>query len=334
MPGTRKPVWARWSPPLRIVRMNRFDHILVIVDPRAKGRQTAVDKAAVLAQSSGASVELLICDVESARADAAITAHARETYPSNTELLNLLDSLAAPLRAQGLRIGVQLIYGESLHESLLDFIRGSTTDLVVKDTHHHSFARRSLRRNTDWHLARGSTVPLLLTKTRPWSRPPIVMAAVDPNRTDKNAAALDRQILRCAASLAGQLAGDLQVIHTYIPAALSAAATTGGKPRDTRETAHDVQVEDAFKYSQIAQLASACGVRPGRLHVEMGTAEVCLIDSVVKYHGDVMVMGASSHGRWHRLIAGSTTSTVVESLPCDVLIVRVPALLRSVDVSR
>ncbi len=309
--------------------MNGFSHILVVVDPSARGRQPAVDKAALLAQACGSSVELLICDVESARADAAIRQRARKAYPSNTELLNLLDGLAAPLRAQGLRVGVQLIYGESLHESLLDFVRGSNTDLVVKDTHHHSFARRSLRRNTDWQLARHSPLPLLLTKSRPWNQPPIVMAAVDPSRRRKDAAALDRQILRYAASLAGHLAGDLQVIHTYIPAAL-AAATAAGSPRETPETAHGVQVEDEFKYSQIEQLANACGVRSGRLRVEMGASDECLVDSVAKYRADVMVMGASSHGRWHCLIAGSTTSTVVESLPCDILIVRAPALLRPV----
>ena len=37
---------------------------------------------------------------------------------------------------------------------------------------------------------------------------------------------------------------------------------------------------------------------------------------------DVMVMGASSHGRWHRMVVGSTAATIIESLPCDFLIVR------------
>jgi nucleotide-binding universal stress UspA family protein len=37
---------------------------------------------------------------------------------------------------------------------------------------------------------------------------------------------------------------------------------------------------------------------------------------------DVVVIGASAHGRWHRMIVGSTTATILESLPCDILIVR------------
>ena len=301
--------------------MNHINHILVVVDPSAKGRQSAVDKAALLARSFDASVELLICDIESARDDAAFALHARKTPPSNTQLLELLDALAAPMRAQGLDVTVRLIYGESLHDSLLDFIRGSNADIIVKDTHRHSFARRTFLRNTDWYMAHGSPVPLLLTKRKDWSHSPVVMAAVDPNRAKESLAALDRQILNYAASLAGHLTGDLHVIHTYIPAAL-AAVVAGSALGTARESVEGVKVENAFRYCQIEHLARAYGVRPGRLHVEMGMPEECLQDSVTKYRTDIMVMGASSHGRWHRMVVGSTTSMLVESLPCDILVVR------------
>jgi nucleotide-binding universal stress UspA family protein len=46
------------------------------------------------------------------------------------------------------------------------------------------------------------------------------------------------------------------------------------------------------------------------------------MDTVTKYGTDVMVMGASSHGAWHRMVVGSTAATIMESLPCDFLIVR------------
>jgi nucleotide-binding universal stress UspA family protein len=191
--------------------LNRINHILVVVDPSARGRQSAVDKAALLAQSFDTSVELLVCDIDAARDDHTFALHARKTHPSKTQLLDLLDGLAAPMRAQGLVVTVRIIYGESLHDSLLAFVRGSTADIVVKDTHHHSFARRTFLMNTDWYLAHGSPVPLLLTKRKEWGQPPIVMAAVDPNRAKAGAAALDRQILLCAASLAGHLTGDSYV---------------------------------------------------------------------------------------------------------------------------
>jgi hypothetical protein len=125
-------------------------------------------------------------------------------------------------------------------------------------------------------------VPLLLTKKRDWGELPVVMAAVVPDRANQGAAALDRRILDCAASLTGHLTGDLHVIDTYIPAAL-AAVVASGTLGTTRESAEGLHAENAFRYGQIAHLANTCGVRPGHLHVEMGTPEECLTDSVMKY---------------------------------------------------
>jgi universal stress protein E len=301
--------------------MKRINLILVVVDPTASGSQSAVDKAGLLAQQLGASVELLICDIESALDDDVVTLRAHQMPASNTQLLDLLDALAAPVRARETEVTVRLIYGKSLHDSLLDYLRGSNADLVVKDTHHHSIAKRTLLRNTDWHLARGCPVPLLLTKKKAWGQPPVIMAAVDPNQANIRAAALDRDILSGAASLAGRLGADLHVIHTFIPAAFATVVAAGGQIM-TREYSEAVEVENSFRYCQIEHLVRIFGVTRAHLHVEMGTPEDCLADTVRRYCTDVMVMGASSHGRWHRMVVGSTAATIIESLPCDFLIVR------------
>jgi universal stress protein E len=301
--------------------MNQIKRILVVVDPTASGPQAAVNKAGLLAQSLGAAVELLICDTESAFDDDVISLRNLKTPASNTQLLDLLDTLAAPMRERETEVTIRLIYGKSLHDSLLDYLRGSNANLVVKDTHHHSLAKRTLLRNTDWYLARGCPVPLLLTKRKTWGRPPVIMAAVDPNQANERAAALDRDILSGAASLAGLLCADLHVIHSFIPAAFAAVVAAGGQAM-TSEYTKSVEVENSFRYFQIEHLVRTFGVTQAHLHVEMGTPEHCLMDTVTKYRTDVMVMGASSHGRWHRMVVGSTAATVIESLPCDFLIVR------------
>jgi universal stress protein E len=285
-------------------RMNRIAHIVVIVDPSQPGRQVAVDKAAVLSRCLNASIELLICDSD-----------------SNTQQLDLLEALAAPLRAQGTEITLRTIQGASLHDTLLDYLRASDAGLVVKDTHHHSLVKRTFLRNTDWHLTRGCPVPLLLTKKRPWGQPRVIMAAVDPAQANDSAASLDRDILHSAASLAVRLAGDLHVIHTFIPAAFAAAVAAGGSAMSA-EYSQALQAENSYRFFQIERLVAGLGVNRGHLHIEMGTPEDCLARIVVEHHTDLMVMGASSHGRWHRMVVGSTVSTILESLPCDILIVK------------
>jgi universal stress protein E len=301
--------------------MSRIAHILVVVDPSATGRQSAVFKATQLARCTGASMEMLICDAPAAPPENTVVAvHASTTPDSDAGLLDLLEACAAPARAQGLDVTCRLIHGKSLHDPLLEFIRVSNADLVVKDTLPRSFAARTRQRNTDWHLARACPVPLLLTKNRVWSQPPSVMAAVHPDHSNECAAALDRHILYCAASLAGSFRGDLHVIHTFIPAAFAKLVAVG-ETNLTGEYAQTLQLENSYKYSRIERLISAYGVTRDRLHLEMGTPGDCSLRAVEQHDIDVMAMGASSRGRWQRVAVGSTASTLLESLPCDVLIV-------------
>jgi universal stress protein E len=302
--------------------VNRISHILVIVDPSAVGRQAAVDKAALLARCTNASVELLICDIASALYDHPVTLHPQMAPPSNTHLLDLLEILAAPLRAQGTEVTLRIIYGKSLPDSLVEYLPDSKADLVIKDTHHHSFARRTFLRNTDWYVSRACRAPLLLTKAKPWSPLPIIMAAVDPNHANPGVAALDREILSNAATLTWQLKGDLHVIHTFVPTSFAAVIAAGGRST-TPEYSDALRAENSFRYSQIEQFVHAYGVAQGHLHVEMGTPEVCLSRLVANSSVDLVVIGASAHGRWHRMVVGSTTATILESLPCDLLVVRV-----------
>jgi universal stress protein E len=239
--------------------VNRISHILVIVDPSAVGRQAAVDKASLLARCLNASVELLIFDNASALDDQPVTPHPATAPPSNSQLLDLLETLAAPLRAQGTEVALRIIYGKSLPDSLVDYLPDSKADLVIKDTHHHSFARRTFLRNTDWHLSRACTVPLLLTKAKPWNPLPIIIAAVDPNHTNPRVAAVDREILSNAATLTGQLQGDLHVIHSFVPTSFAAVIAAGDRST-TPEYSDALKAENSFIYSQIERLVCAYGV--------------------------------------------------------------------------
>lgn len=294
--------------------MSPVKHILVVIHQFAQGHQAAVDKAAFLARCTGASVELLVCKT-TPDADASADARPGEARQPDSRLYALLEGFAGGIRAQGSKVSIQIIRGQSLHGSVLDYVSRSDADLLIKDTHHHSLAKRTLLRNTDWYLAHRCPVPVLLTKARQWAPLPVVMAALGPNNTRASAAQLNHQILNYAASLAGALESDLHVIHTYVPVALARARSSPLEP------ATDLEVEHAYERGQIEGAASHYGVTAAHLHIEMGTPERCLPDSVVEYHADVIVIGASLHGRWHRMIIGSTASSVLESLPCDVLIV-------------
>lgn len=296
--------------------MSQINHILVVVDPTTKERQAAVDKAALLARLNNASVELLVCEIASAINDQLAPAE-RRVHPNNTQLLDLLDGLAGPLRAQGTKSAVRIIYGRSVPDTLLDYLRGSNADLVIKDTHPQSSARRAFARNTDWHLMRGCSMPLLLTKTKAWGKSPVVVTALELN--DEMAAASNHHILDLAASLADGLKGDLHVVHTYIPMVFS--AIVGAARRSVSHAYSEaLQAENTLRYGQVESLVRAYGVSPEHLHVEVGTPRDCLKQIVKQTNADLTVMGALPHS-WHRMFVGSAAATILESLDCDILIV-------------
>jgi universal stress protein E len=309
--------------------MNRISHILVVVDPTTQGRRAAVEKAAHLAGCSNATVELLICEIASALNDE-LPLSARRPHPDNTELLDMLDELAVPLRAQGTKVSSRIIYGRSLPDTLLDYLRGSTADLVIKDTHPHSFARRAFARNTDWHLVRGCSKPLLLTKQKPWHQRPLVLTAVDLQHDEEQAAASNHQILKFGATLSAHLQGDMHVIHAYIPTAF-ASLVRAGRQGLSRDYTESLQVENAYRHCQVESLGSAYGVSPQHLHVEMGTPHDCLKQMAQQLDIDLVVIGASSHN-WRRTFVGSTAATILESLDSDILIIGTSELTQPVGI--
>src|SRR5687767_6028094 len=187
--------------------------ILVVVDATAPSHQPALERAAWLAKQAGARIELFTSefdpDLDSGRAAAAARDDALQRRCRS------LEELAAPLRQQGLAVGVDVVWDHPFDAAILKKAAAHDYWLVAKDTHHHNLAQRTLLTNVDWHLIRTCPVPLLLVKDRKLAVAPNVLAAVDPLNEHDKPAALDERIYTFAAELARTLRGDLHVVHSY-----------------------------------------------------------------------------------------------------------------------
>jgi len=303
--------------------MKEIRNILIVADPTASA-QPALEKGARLAQAFGARVELFICDyragldartAEADRARSILLQHRRER----------LDELAQPLRAADIEVAVDAIFDNPLHEGILRKIVKSHADLVIKDTHHHSLARRTLITNTDWHLIRSSSTPLLLVKPEAWSDQRRVLAAVDPGHNYDKPAALDHEIGEWTATLAAQLKGEAHALHAYMPATLlmTATAATGfGMSVATGAETELLAEERRMKAEMLRELMAPHGIDATRTHLTLGSASELLPSEAERLAVDLIVMGAVSRSRMQRLFVGSTAERVLDRLPCDVLIVK------------
>jgi len=308
--------------------MDELRDLLVIVDPTASD-QPAVEKAALLAASLRANVELLACET---KYSAQLRLASQGTQLAQSEALrrlrDWLESLAAPLRVKGIDVRTSAISGDPLHEALLQWIRNSPADIVIKDTHHHSLARRTFLGNTDWHLIRDCPVPLLLAKATRWREPPALAAAVDPQHAADPQALLDQRILECTRMLAKALHAQMHVVHAYFPAMVAAAADS--RPEGFLAVTPELMAaEKALKTQEITSLLASRQMTDLHVHVDMGVPSQYLPTIAEECGIDILVMGATSRSHLKQAVIGSTAERVLEHLPCDVIVLKSPNLAES-----
>lgn len=306
------------------VTMNELKKILAVVDPTATD-QPAVRRAAWLARKSGAELELLVCyyneylsgdrlfdspSLEKAR-DEVIQSHEKH-----------LESLAEPLRTDGLVVKTSAVWDHPLYEGVVRHATNCGADLVVKDTHHHSAVTRALLTNTDWNLLRTCPMPLWLVKPQDLAEPPVFVAAIDPMHQHDKPAALDDEILHISKSVAEDVGGEVHAFHSYDPRIAVATATANAYipvslPFD--EIEQQMHEDHQKRFNEITQFHK---IADSNAHLVAGVTHEELPLIAEKLKADVVVMGAVARNRWKRLFIGATAERTLEDLPCDLLIIK------------
>jgi universal stress protein E len=302
--------------------MNRICNILVFVDPTVPVH-ASIDKAAALAAKLNARLELYVCDTRATREMRLLQAHKQGPEMATTiNLKPMLEDLARPLRERGIDVCTECEYDDVLFEGLIDRAKRTTADLIVKETHHHSLAQRTFLTNTDWQLLRGSPIPVLLTKERPWHSLPRILAAVDPGHLNDKPESLDQEILDHAQLLAQRLGAELHAAHAYIPLTIAATADAVLAPMATTLDPGVFELEEKQQRTRLHALTEPYGIPAERSHLELGVASEVLPTLARQMNADILVMGAVARRGLARIFIGSTAERVLERLPCDVLVVK------------
>lgn len=201
-------------------------------------------------------------------------------------------------------------------------VKQTNADLIVKDTRHHTFARRTLFSNTDWELIRGLSAPLLLTKSNEWNRSPRLLAAIDPGHEHDKAPQLDHCILDCATQFAHSLGGELHMVHAY-PCKVPVVAPIMAGPLLTASISPEaLAAEHAARLKMLSRLAAKYSLPPANIHLEVGGVRGCICNVATQVRADIVVMGAMSRTGIARAFIGDTVEEVLERLPGDALIVK------------
>ena len=304
----------------------RIRHMLVAIHDLRHAPRAQLRKAASLARTAGASLELFhAIDEPDPGASWPETATAefvtRRRAAIAARSLRALERLARDKAFRGVRVRCLASWDYPPHEAIVRRVLASRAGLVIAATRHHVPGARLLLRNTDWELIRQCPVPLLLVKSSRDYQRPAILAAVDPFHAHARPADLDARLLAAGKSCAQLLHGKLHVFHAYMPLINVAMGPISTAPMLTippeMEDAHGVQITRA-----IDRLAAGAGVPRARRHVHMGDVAGELAAATRDTRAGVVVMGAVSRSALKRLFIGNAAERVLDNLECDVLIIK------------
>ncbi len=317
--------------------MTELQRIAVACDPTREPRlddDAAAQRALLLAERTGAAVELFVCGYDQALSgdrffDSAGLQKSRDSYINNLRIAT--EKLAEAMRQSGVTVTVEANWDYPLHEGIVRNAMRCGADLLIKETHHHGPIDRFLFTNTDWHLIRDCPMPLLLCKQQPRRAEQPILAAVDPMHENDKDAALDRRILELAGQLSSALGSELHAVHAINAAGIGPAMSPGVAmavylPADTTAESIIEAHKEAFE-----SLTSAHGIPPERAHLRQGTTGEVLNTMIEETGAGMVVMGAVARGALERVLVGSTAERVLNALDCDVLVVKPNGFTTSVS---
>lgn len=304
--------------------MRKSKTILAIVDPTSQ-EQPALARAAWLAGRLGFSLELFICDYDQHLAgdrffDSKSLKKARSSLMERHS--QRLEKLAAPLRAEGLTVSVDVAWDRPLHDGLVRKIDKLKPRIVVKDTHYHSAVRRSVFSNTDWNLIRKCASPLWLVKPHQDPAVKTLLAAVDPMHERDKPAKLDHRILKTAGEFCAAIDARLVVVHAFDPAPVYAVSTDAMSFPITEPINEAVAALREQHHAAMGKLTAKHSIPAEDTHVIEGETREVLVGAVDEFKADVVLIGAVSRSGLKRLALGSTAERVLDFVPCDLVIVK------------
>jgi universal stress protein E len=308
--------------------MARIRRILVAVKDTSSRSLPAVHKAAQLARGLKAQLELFHTISEPVYVDALSIAGqtvAQLQRKWSDAHLRKLERLAEKLRAEGTKVTTAVSWDSPPYEAVVRQAIRSKADLIVAERHASRHIAPWALRFSDWELLRRSTVPVLLVKGRGLYEQPVILAAIDPGHSFAKPAKLDSAILDEGSAFAKALGGSLHALHAYSPATLDVDRL------DVNMLNLSAYIEaEAGTQAQksLDRALKGRSISKANQHLVARHPVDAIPDTARKLKSSIVVMGAISRSGIKRLLIGNTAERILDSLSCDVLVVK-PAQFKS-----
>jgi len=300
--------------------MKAIKNILVVIDPTVE-RDFVMDRAKLIARATGASLNLYINNENTLTEHSFVYEGVDSDFFENQRKLfaqhygKILENLIEECGNDGISASSKFTEAHHLAEAIIAETDKIKPDLVLKSTHHHNAAQRTLVSNTDWRLIRKCRAPLLLVKSRPWHTRGAIVTAVDPLHAKAEQSRLDHVLLSGMKQIAEILDLKPQVFHSYFPF-VSTLFPMGGESQEHLDRIRD------FHFTKVEALVSKYEISNSDIRLSEGELVPSLIKFLNEINANVLVIGALSRNVLERAIIGNTAEKILEDCPCDVLVLK------------
>jgi universal stress protein E len=202
------------------------------------------------------------------------------------------------------------------YEAIVRRAERTGADLIVAECHAGQHIGAGLRRLSDWELVRSSPVPVLLVRRpRPYHHPSI-LTALDPSHAFAKPAGLDGEILDLGTLMSKAFRGQLHALHAYLP------ARAGDWTRATASGVPVVQTSAAQAKIGFDELLRDADILPIRRHLIGGSPSEGVRKLARRVQADIVIVGTVSRSGLQRLLIGNTAERLLNTLRCDLLVVK------------
>lgn len=293
--------------------------LVAIADPDAR-RQMALNKAARLAKASGARLTLFHAFSQPFPLPEPLPASPAAILEAVAgEKRMRLDKLAETLRAAGLRVDCEVVWDFPPAQAIVRRVLAHQPDFVVAGSHRHSPLGRWFLANSDWDLIRECPCPVWFVKSEWLGAKPLILAAVDPTHAHAKPSGLDERLLSVARSVMGALEGRMALLHVENVIPTSALAALPALPAQLLLAS---QAERPRVRSALERLARRFAIPDDAILVKPGLPTEVIASAAATLRPDVLVMGAVSRSGLSQVFIGSTAEAVIDTVTCDVLVVK------------
>lgn len=322
--------------------MKRFNDILCVVEP-GEASKSALERAIVLAENNQASLTA----VEVAEGVAA-GLEMPEEWPAAADLQGAmvsahaqdLEALVDPYRTR-IEIKTKVLTGTPFLEIIREMLRNGH-DLVIKVPENQDWLDR-LFGSDDMHLMRKCPCPVWLIKPQAPKSYRRILATVDvgdayPPEELKSRAALNRQILEMASSLALSDCAELHIVNAWAAAGESTMRGSFMRTPEEQVVTYVEQVRQQHEDSLdtlVREVSSHLGqdaldyLKP-RTHLVKGWARKEIPTLAKRIDADLVVMGTVARTGIPGFIMGNTAETILNQLDCSVLAIKPPGFITPV----